>query len=156
MHFGMLLSNNKHIKWMKKYISVGVLTAILFFALSFIIITTFSNPIECERSKQNITIGYSVFAFIMTGYWVYCIVETFKSKKWFYGIIILVGLFVFFYIPSSLYQGLFLEIGTCIFLLNMLIWCVYYVKYRDMCFLILIVGWLFFLLTLPYCTILYD
>lgn len=141
---------------MKKYISIGMLIAIILFALSFIIITTFSNPLNCDSSKLNITTICFVFALIMTVYWIFCIVETFKSKKWYYGATLLIGLLFFYYIPSSLRQGLFLEIGTSIFLLNVIIWCIYYAKYRDPCYLILILGWLVFLLTSPYCKILCD
>ena len=141
---------------MNKYISIGVLTALIIFVLLFIVITTFSNPIECGSANLTITTTYSVIVLIMTGYWIYCIVEALKTTKWFYGVILLVGLLVFYYIPFSLHQGLFLEIGTSVFLLNIILWCMYYVKYRDLCFLILIGGWLVILLTLPYCKILWD
>lgn len=155
MLLGMFLSNIKQ-KNMNKYISIGVLVAILVFALSFVIITTFSNPQNGKNANLIITTVYSVFAFIMAGYWICCIVETFKAKKWLYGTILLVGLLLFFIIPISLRQGLFLQIGTIIFLLNMMIWGICYVKYRELFFLILIGGWLIFLLALPYCEILFD
>ena len=141
---------------MKKYISIGVLIAILLYALLFMIITTFSNPLNCESANLIITTSCFVFALIMTSYWLYCIVETFKSKKRFHGVILLVGLLIFFYVPLSLQQGLFLKTGTSVFLLNLIIWCTYYIKYRDLRFLILLGGWLCFLLTLPYCEILWD
>lgn len=141
---------------MKKNISIGVLIAILLFVLSFITITTFSDPLYCERTNSIITTIYSLFAIIMTSYWLYCIVETFRLKKLLQGVVLLVGFLSFFHIPFSLRQGLFLEIGTSIFLINMIIWCIYYAKYRDLRFLILIGGWLFFLLTLPYFKILWD
>ena len=156
LRFVMLLSNNKPTKYMKKNISIGVLIAILLFVLLFVTITTFSNPLNCESANMIITTTSSVFALIMTSYWLYCIVETFRSKRWLYGTILLVGLLSFFYIPFYLRQGLFLEIGTSIFLLNIIFWCIYFAKYRDLSFLILIMGWSFFLLTSPYCELLWD
>ena len=141
---------------MKNCISIVVLVATLLFVLSFVIITTFSNPLNCENAKSIITTTCSVFALIMTSYWLYCIVETFRAKKWLYGAILMVGLLSFFQIPLYIQQGLFLEMGTSIFLLNMIIWGIYHAKYRDLRFLILIGGWLVFLLTLPYCKILWD
>jgi len=141
---------------MNNHISFGVLIAILVFALFFVIITEYSDPLCNENANLIITTVDTMFAIIMIGYWIYCIVETFKSKKRSYGVILIVGLLIFFYVPLFLQQGIFLETGTSIFLLNLIIWCIYYAKYRNLCFLILIGGWLCFLLTLPYCKILWD
>ena len=141
---------------MKKYISFGMMVVILMFALSFVVITTFSNPLHCESTKSTFLTCYTVFALIMTGYWIFFIVETFKSKTWYHGVILLVGILSFISIPSYRQYGLFSEIGTCLFLLNIVIWCIYYAIYRDLRLLILIIGWMFFLLLMPYSEILWD
>lgn len=156
MHLEMLLTNNKQNKEMKKYISIGVLVAIILFVLSFVILTAFSNPLNCESAKLTILKVYSVFALIMTAYWIYLIVETFKSKKWFFGAILAIGLLLCLFIRSSPYEGLYFETRIIIFLVDIIIWSLYYVKCRDSSLLIIILGLSVLLLVLPYCLILWD
>ena len=139
-----------------KGISIGVVIATIAFSLIFVFATTFYNPLVCESCKNIILISYTIYFAIVLGYWIFFIINKLVHgfEKW--GIILLLGAVLFFIIPALSGQGLLLEIGMSILVLNMIVWSIYYIIQKDARVLILISGIIVIILTLPYCGILWD
>lgn len=143
---------------MKKNVSIGIILTTVFFSLSYILIIVFENPLVNIVSNNIITTIFSLYFLIMTGYWIYCILNLLLSATGgkYVGISFLFGMILFFGIPLFLQQGLLTTIGICLILLNMIFWATYYIIKREFEFLLLIYGFLVILLTFPYCSILWD
>lgn len=126
------------------------------FSLLYIVSTTFSNPIENTNFKDLILDSYCIYTLIILFYCIYCIISTMihsNSKK---DPILVVGIIFFFFAPIITGEGLLEKTGIIILLLNMLIWWIYYIKYKEKKFLVLTLGVLINLLVFSYCEILWD
>ena len=144
---------------LKNYITIGTFVATVIFILSYILIIAFKNPLANAITNDIISTEFILYFLIMIGYWIYCTVKLLLSKTETIkniGRSFLFGMFLFFACPIFLQQGLLTTPGTCLIIGNIIAWSVYYIIKKDQNFLLLICGFLVILLTVPYCSILWD
>lgn len=146
----------KHIT--KKYIQIGVIVITAIHSLIYILVTTLGNPLNNEDAKVIILTAFSLYFFIMTGYWIFCILNLLLShtSRRIIGLSFLLGMILFFAVPLYLKQGLLCPTGMCLIVANIIAWCIYFTRKKSFGFLILSSGFVIILLTFPYCSILWD
>lgn len=143
---------------MKKNIQIGIVATTISFFFIYVIIIALTNPLECVVCRNIILIAFSIYTLLMIGYWVYCVlcllVCSGADRK--VGILFLLSMILFFIIPPILNTGFLNKSGTILLVLNQILWWVYFIKTKDVGFLILICVSCVVLLTSPYCGILWD